>query len=141
MFRRENWSIEPCEEPSRRKDRETGCCISIPLRLLSSRNIWSTDPDDNTISYDSSIQFGGQKIFTMAGKNPDITWKTTDYEMSGQLKKLENEQAELLKIFDGNLADVKSHLAQNKTLTAEKAFQYFFETMISRKTDSNRGNS
>ena len=47
--------------------------------------------------------------------------------MSGQLKRLEKEQAEMLKTFDGYLADVKSHLAQNKTVTAGIAYQCFFE--------------
>ena len=48
--------------------------------------------------------------------------------MSGQLKKLESEQADLLKTFDGHLADMKSQLAQKKTVSAERAFQCFFET-------------
>ena len=48
--------------------------------------------------------------------------------MSGQFSKPENEQAELLKTFDGHLADVKSHLAQKKTVSAERAYQWFFET-------------
>ena len=64
----------------------------------------------------------------MAGRSPDRHWKTTDYKMSGQLKILETEQAELLKTFDGHLADVKNHLAQKKTVSVEKAYQRFFET-------------
>ncbi|XP_075247452.1 uncharacterized protein LOC142340646 [Convolutriloba macropyga] len=36
------------------------------------------------------------EIFTMTGKSPDRLWKTADYRMSGQLKRLENEQAEFL---------------------------------------------
>ena len=48
--------------------------------------------------------------------------------MSGQIKRLESEQAEFLKTFDGHLADVKSHLAQKKTVSAEKANQCLFET-------------
>ena len=47
--------------------------------------------------------------------------------MSGQLTKLEIAQAELLKTLDGHFADVKGHLAQNKTVSAEKAYQCFFE--------------
>ena len=35
------------------------------------------------------------EISTIAGKSPDGHWKTTDYQMSDQLKKLESEQAEL----------------------------------------------
>ena len=55
--------IEPCEEPGRRKTREPGCDISVPLRFLSNRNIWSADPDinNNTISNEPSIQFDGQE--------------------------------------------------------------------------------
>ena len=68
------------------------------------------------------------EILTITGKNPDRHWKTTDYKMSGQLKKLENEQAELLKTFDGHLADVKSNLAQKKPVLVEKTCQCFFET-------------
>ena len=48
--------------------------------------------------------------------------------MSGQLKKLESEQAELLNTFDRHLTDVKSQLAQRKTVSAKKAYQCFFET-------------
>ena len=48
--------------------------------------------------------------------------------MSGQLKKLEKEQTELLKTFDRHDADVKAQLAQNKTLTAERVYRCFFET-------------
>ena len=67
------------------------------------------------------------EICTMTGKSPDRHWKIGDCKMSGQLKKLQNEQAELLKTFDGHLADVKNHLAQNKTVSAERAHQCFFE--------------
>ena len=56
---------------------------------------------------------------TMAGKSPDRLWETVDYKISGQLKRLEREQAELLKIFD-RLVDVEIYLAQNKTVSAEK---------------------
>ena len=64
----------------------------------------------------------------MAGKGPDRHWKTADYKMSGQLKRLESEQSELLKTFDGHLADVKSQLAQKIAVSAERAYQCFFET-------------
>ena len=47
--------------------------------------------------------------------------------MSGKLKKLESEHAEMLETFDGHLADAKSRWAQNKTVSAERAYQ-FFET-------------
>ena len=76
----------------------------------------------------TSIQFGGpEQILTMTGKSADRHWKTTDYKKSVQLKKLENEQAELLKTFDGHLADVKIHLAQKKPVPAERTYQGFFE--------------
>ena len=68
------------------------------------------------------------KILTMAEKNPERHWKTSDYKMSGQLKILEREQAELLKTFAGYLAEVKNHLAQKKTVPVEKTYQGFFET-------------
>ena len=68
----------------------------------------------------------------MAGKSPDRYWKTTNYKMSESelqdVKKLESEQAELLKTFDGHVADVKSQLAQKKTISSERAYQCFFET-------------
>ena len=54
------------------------------------------------------------ETFKIAGKRLDRLWKTTYYKMSSQLKNLETEQAEMLKTFDGHLADVKSHSAQNK---------------------------
>ena len=96
---------------------------------MSSRNNWSADPDiNNTKSNESSIQFDGPERNLYDGwKNPDRHWKTADYKMSDQLKKLESEHAELLKTFDGYLADVKSQLAQNKTISAEKANQCSFK--------------
>ena len=63
----------------------------------------------------------------MAGRSPDRHSKTADYKMSGQLKRLEKEHAELLKTFDGHLADVKNQLAQKKTISAERTYQCFFE--------------
>ena len=68
------------------------------------------------------------EIFTMAGKSRDKHWQTVDYKRSGQLKRLESEHAELLKTFDGQLADVKNQLAQKKTISAERTYQCFFET-------------
>ena len=64
----------------------------------------------------------------MTGKNPDRHWKAADYKMSGQFKRIEIEQAELLKTIDGNLADMKSHLAPKKTVSADEANQCFFQT-------------
>ena len=68
------------------------------------------------------------EILTIAGENPDRHWKTTVYKKSGQLRRLEIEQIKLFSIFDRLLAEVKSHLAQNKTVYAERAYQCFFET-------------
>ena len=63
----------------------------------------------------------------MAGKSRDIHEKRANCRTSGLLKRLEREQAELLKTFDRHLDDVKSLLAQNKTMSAERAYRYFFE--------------
>ena len=64
----------------------------------------------------------------MAGNSPDRHWKTADYKMSGQLKRLVSEHTELLKTFDGHLAGVKNQLAKKKTTSAERAYQCFFKT-------------
>ena len=48
--------------------------------------------------------------------------------MSGQLKRLESEQAQLLKTFDGQPAEVTIHMAQNKIVSEDKAYQCFFKT-------------
>ena len=64
----------------------------------------------------------------MAGKSPDRNWKTTKYKISSLLRIPESEQAELLKTFDGHLAEMKNHLAQKKTVPVEKTYQCFFET-------------
>ena len=54
--------------------------------------------------------------------------------MSGQLKRLESEQAELLKTYDKHLAGVESQLSQNKTVFAERAYRCFFETSTTTTT-------
>ena len=64
----------------------------------------------------------------MTGQSPDRYWKATDYKISGKLKKLESEHAEMLETFDGHPADVESRWAQKKTVSAERAYQFFFET-------------
>ena len=64
----------------------------------------------------------------MSGRSPNKHWKTADYKMSGQLMRIEREQAELLKTFHGHITDVKSQLAQKKTISAERAHKGFFET-------------
>ena len=82
------------------------------------------------------------KIFTMTRKSLERHYETTDYKMSGHLKKLQKEQTEFLETFDGHLADVKIHLDRKKTVPEEKPYQCFFRrTMILQKTDSSRGNS
>ena len=64
----------------------------------------------------------------MVRKSPDRHWKAADYKMSGQLRRLECEHAELLKTMHGHLAGVKSQLPQKKEVFAENADQCFFET-------------
>ena len=76
------------------------------------------------------------ETLTMAGKNPNRYWKTADYKMSGQLKRLESKPAELLKTLDGHLANMKNYLAQKKTVSAEKAFKCFFKTYDELKESS-----
>ena len=55
--------LEPIEEPVQLKARDPICLISVLLRLWSSCNIDSADPDNNnysdTNSDDFSIQLGG----------------------------------------------------------------------------------
>ena len=76
----------------------------------------------------------------MVRKSPDRHWKAADYKMSGQLRRLECEHAELLKTMNGQLAGVKSQLAQNREVSAERAYQCFFETYDDlKKTDNSRG--
>ena len=78
----------------------------------------------------------------MAGQNPDRNWKTTDYKISGQLKKLENEQAELLETFDGHLAEVNlAWIRRNQCPQKEQINVSSRRKINLRKTDSNRGNS
>ena len=48
--------------------------------------------------------------------------------MSGQFKRLESEQSELLKTVDRSLADVENPLAHNKMVSAERIYRCFFET-------------
>ena len=108
---------------------------------MSSRNIWSADPDNNsssvTNSNKSSIQPGGpehnqQKL---ASKSPNRHWKTADWKASGQLKTLEKEQADLLKSFSRHLNELEGYLTQNKTMTAEGAYRCFFETYDNLEDD------
>ena len=100
---------------------------------MSSRNIWSADPDNNSSSTnnnESSIQPGGPKTqpATMASKSPNRHWKTADWKSNGQLKTLEKEQVDLLKSFSRYLNELEGFLTQNKTMTAEGAYRCFFET-------------
>ena len=64
----------------------------------------------------------------MNGKLSDRHGKMSDYMTSEQLKRIESEQAELLKTLDRHLAELKCHLAQYKTVSAEREYQCFFET-------------
>ena len=64
----------------------------------------------------------------MASKSPNRHWKTADWKASGQLKKLEKEQVDLLKSFSRYLNELEGFLTQNKTMTAEGAYRCFFET-------------
>ena len=63
----------------------------------------------------------------MAGMSTDMHRKTADDKLSGQSKRLEGEEIEMLKSSDWQLVDVKSHVAQNKTVSADGAFWCFFE--------------
>ena len=48
--------------------------------------------------------------------------------MSGQLKTLEKEQADLLKLFSRRVTELEGYLTQDETVTAESAYRGFFET-------------
>ena len=138
MFRRDCYSIEPRrEEPGRRKTREPGCDISVPLGFLSSHDIWSADPDINN-NTNINLRFkllDQNEIHTMTCKSPKRYWKTVDWKTSGQLKTLDKEQADLFKLFSRHLTDLKGHLTQNKTMTAESAYRGFFETYDNLETN------
>ena len=64
----------------------------------------------------------------MTGKSAHRHWKTANYKISGQLIRLDSGQTKLLKNFDGHLDDVKSHSAQKKTMSTERAYERFRET-------------
>ena len=78
-------------------------------------NLWFNSVDQN-------------EIFTMTGKSPSRHWKTIHWKSSGQLKTLEKEKADLLKLFSGHLTKLEGYLTQKKTMTAESAYRCFFET-------------
>ena len=61
----------------------------------------------------------------MASKSPSRHWKTVDWKTSGQLKTLEKEQPELLKLFSRCVTELEGYLTQNKTMTAENAYHGF----------------
>ena len=69
----------------------------------------------------------------MASKSPNRHWKTADWKASGQLKTLEKEQADLLKSFSRHLNELEGYLTQNKTRTAEGAYQCFFDLEDNRQ--------
>ena len=64
----------------------------------------------------------------MAIKSPSRHRKTVDWKTSGELKTLEKEQADLLKLFSRHLTELEGYLTQNKTMTAQSAYRGFFET-------------
>ena len=45
-----------------------------------------------------------------------------------QLKTLEKDQADKLKLISRHLTELQGYLTQNKTMTAESAHRCFFET-------------
>ena len=75
-------------------------------------------------------------ISTMASKISSRHWKTVDWKTSGQLKTLEEEEADLLKLFSRRLTEQEGYLTQNKTMTAKSAYRVFFETY--EKLEANR---
>ena len=64
----------------------------------------------------------------MASKSPSRHRKTVDWKTSSQLKTLENEQADLLKLFSSHLNELEGYLTQNKTMNAKSAYRGFVET-------------
>ena len=54
--------------------------------------------------------------------------ETVDWKTRGQLKMLEKEEADLLKLFFRRLTERQGYLTQNKTMTAESAYRVFCET-------------
>ena len=54
--------------------------------------------------------------------------ETVDWKTRGQLKMLEKEEADLLKLFIRRLTERQGYLTQNETMTAESAYRFFFET-------------
>ena len=64
----------------------------------------------------------------MATKSPSRHWKTADWKTSGELKTLEKEQADLLKLFSIHLSELEGYLTQSKPMTAESGYPCLFET-------------
>ena len=64
----------------------------------------------------------------MTSKSPSRHLKTVDWKTSGQLKTLEKEQADLLKLFSRHVTELEGYLTQSKTMTAEIEYRGFFET-------------
>ena len=84
----------------------TGCDKSVLLRFLSSRNIWSADPYSQQQQqwqkqhrFFISIRWTKAQAVTMNSKSPSRHWKTIDWKTSVELKTLEKEQADLLKLY------------------------------------------
>ena len=57
-----------------------------------------------------------------------MTEKTVDWELGFHLMTLEKKQAELLKVYCRQHAELEGYLTQNKTLTAGSAYRFFFKT-------------
>ena len=55
-------------------------------------------------------------------------WKTAVWRASGQLKTLEEEQADVLKSSSRHLNELEGYLTQSKTMTAEGVYRCFFQT-------------
>ena len=51
----------------------------------------------------------------MAGKSPRKHWKTVDLKSTGQLKRLEKKQADLLKLLSKQHTELEGYLIKKKT--------------------------
>ena len=61
----------------RRKAREPGCDISVPLRFLSSRNIWSTEPDNKKTATNRQFNLLDQNEILLDQNILLMWWKVT----------------------------------------------------------------
>ena len=74
-------------------------------------------------------------IRTMSGKNPDKHLKTAAYRISGQLKRLENEQAELFRKWTDILSILKNTQPRTKNSACQmkRTNPSFFETSMNAR--------